>query len=99
MGEYNSNVVVIVNSQLLPTIFMTFNDLTKTVVLLLRGEWRRVYNEVHVRIYRWIYEVIFFFVLSASEDVASARGLEASRAAIRSPESPDWCRAQGHGAE
>ena len=41
---------------------MTFNDLTKTVVLLLRGEWRRVYNEVHVRIYRWIYEVIFFFV-------------------------------------
>jgi SAM-dependent methyltransferase len=40
---------------------MTINDLTKAVVLLFRGEWRRVYNEVHVRIYRWIYEVIFVF--------------------------------------
>ena len=41
---------------------MTINDLAKAVVLLFRGEWRRVYNEVHVRIYRWVYEAIFFFV-------------------------------------
>lgn len=39
------------------------NNLIKAIVLLSRGEWRRVYNEVHVRIFRAVYEVIFKFVL------------------------------------
>jgi SAM-dependent methyltransferase len=39
------------------------NNIAKAIVLLGRGEWRRVYNEVHVRIFRAVYEVIFKFVL------------------------------------
>lgn len=29
---------------------------------LIEGQWRRVWNEVHVRIYRAVYEVLFWFI-------------------------------------
>src|SRR5437868_3033987 len=40
--------------------YMSIKEIVKAVVLLGRGEWRRVYNEVHVRIYQGIYSVLFW---------------------------------------
>ncbi|HMC26864.1 MAG TPA: hypothetical protein VKM56_03610, partial [Verrucomicrobiae bacterium] len=39
---------------------MSFADVSKAVRLLVGGEWLRVWREVHVRLYRGVYEVIYF---------------------------------------
>ena len=38
---------------------MSPQDLKRAIIFLATGQWRRVWNEVHVRIYRVFYEVIF----------------------------------------
>lgn len=42
-----------------------FENILRAVRFLLRGEFRRVWNEVHVRIYRPVWGVLFFFIRPA----------------------------------
>ncbi len=44
---------------------MSFADATKAVRLLAGGEWLRVWREVHVRLYRGVYEVIYLLTSRA----------------------------------
>jgi 2-polyprenyl-3-methyl-5-hydroxy-6-metoxy-1,4-benzoquinol methylase len=37
-------------------------NVARAIKFLFQGQWRRVYNEVHVRIYRAVYEVLFLFI-------------------------------------
>src|SRR5262245_28237808 len=38
-------------------------NILRAIRFLLSGQFRRVWNEVHVRIYRLVWEIVFFFVL------------------------------------
>lgn len=40
-----------------------WENIVKTIRFLLTGEWRRVWNEVHVRLYRAVWAVLWYFVL------------------------------------
>jgi 2-polyprenyl-3-methyl-5-hydroxy-6-metoxy-1,4-benzoquinol methylase len=42
-----------------------FENILRAIRFLLRGEFRRVWNEVHVRIYRPVWEVFFLFIRPA----------------------------------
>jgi SAM-dependent methyltransferase len=39
-----------------------FENVARAVKFLFQGQWRRVYNEVHVRIYRAVYEILFLLI-------------------------------------
>jgi hypothetical protein len=41
---------------------MFFENLLRALKFLAQGQFRRVWNEVRVRIYRFVYEVIWRFV-------------------------------------
>jgi SAM-dependent methyltransferase len=41
---------------------MSFDDLKRAVVFLAQGQFRRVWNEVHVRLYLPLWECIFLFI-------------------------------------
>jgi SAM-dependent methyltransferase len=40
-----------------------WENIVKTIRFLFTGQWRRVWNEVHVRLYRWTWAVLWYFVL------------------------------------
>lgn len=40
-----------------------WENIVKTIQFLLTGQWRRVWNEVHVRLYRWTWAVLWYFVM------------------------------------
>src|SRR5215204_5124371 len=40
---------------------LLFENLLRAVRFLCQGQFRRVWNEVHVRRYRFVYEIIWFF--------------------------------------
>ena len=42
------------------TPHLMFENILRALRFLLRGEFRRVWNEVHVRIYRPVWEFVFF---------------------------------------
>lgn len=70
---------------------MSIKEIVKAFVLLGRGEWRRVYNEVHVRIYQWIYTLVFwikspFLRLHRSDPPAGLRVETRHPVAFESPD-------------
>lgn len=40
-----------------------WENIVKTIQFLFTGQWRRIWNEVHVRIYRATWEVLWWFVM------------------------------------
>src|SRR4051812_38934552 len=76
---------------------MTFADAAKGFRLLIGGEWLRVWREVHVRLYRGAYEVIYFLVAWSQKGPAPAsdHGLSVETKFPIAYESPDHISPSG----